>query len=641
MVGLSGVIGPDVNPHERLVADLRWTGGELTTTYSDEQLTITAGSHPYNAEPQPAWTADRAAALWLWGDVWGFDRPDDTAYVLPDESPAAFCASLYEDYGLEFVQGLNGNFVGIVYDTATRTVTFFTDRLGTRPLHYAQTADGIVFSTNIQSLPFHPAVEPAFDLEYLAEYFTLQRSFGVKTPIRGVELLHPGSLSTVSLDDGSLTVERYWQPVYDPIDRPRSYFATRLADLLERAAAERTNPDTTYGLLLSGGSDSRLTLAALSRADCDIHAYHLNDWWNREAEIAYRVVKTADVTFTYLCRDREYQASMLPSTPRISTFSGYFNQVHAGGFMDDIAGEVDVLFTGHYGDMLFKGNHLPTWSIDLDDLGSFDLPIEKPVTSLDELVASRTTREAPAYIADALERSIREIYAADVTRRNGRVVDHGIEYPSLREATLCSRYPLTNGTSHFFYYGLTQMMPSGTLFLDNRLIDLFLSIPIGYLIRGNLIGQSLDELHPSLAAIPHANASIPLAYPSGGQWLSKLVTAFRRRHVTRSPTEPHWTHGPWSDYGELIRSQDFIREALDEHERLIRRLPFLSWEGVNACYDAHLNGEDHVAALYTLVTFLEMPATQRIGEAVGRPRPEALEEQNTDRSERDRLQGTR
>lgn len=607
MVGIWGTIGTEPRVTEEMTADLRWTGSESTNEYTDGDVTIGIATHP--SESSPIWKGNDAT-VWLWGSVWGFDGPD--GYTVSDDPPAAYCGSLYEEYGLDFVSGLNGTFVGVVHDRSEGRVSLFTDRLGSRAIHYSETADGgLVFSTNVQSLPLQPAVETGFDVEYLAEYFSLQRSFGVKTPLQGVELLQPGSITTVPLDGATVETERYWTPSYDPVDEPRSYFVRRLAETLTRAVEERTDPDTEYGLLLSGGSDSRLTLAALTAADRDVRAYHLADWVNPEARIARRVATAADVPITLLRRGREYQANALKETPRAGNFVGYFNQIHAAGFEETLREDVEYLFTGHYGDMLFKGNHIPTRTIELDGLGSFPVPIGTDTGTVEEYIDGRVS-EAPSYIRDALSRDMHDVYAANVSREGEGIVDHGVAYDSLDEAILCSRCPLTNGTSQFFYHGTLQMMPSGTPYLDNRLIDLFLSTPTSYLLRGNLIGEAIEYLDSDLAKIPHGSTNVPLSYPSTIQQAGRIATAFKRRHLSEPLDEPHWTAGPWTDHAELIRSQGFVRETIDEHEDLIRSLPFMSWAGVNECYQDHLDGEDNLAALYTLVTFLRMPVTRRI-----------------------------
>ena len=606
MVGLCGMVGTTA-PITDLVSELCWNGDEIVHEDSDGNIAIASVTHPSDVDTGHAETDDGRVSVHLWGSVWGFDGPD--GYTSIKEPATESCVSLYETHGIDFVAGLNGNFVGAVHDQRQDRLHLFTDRLGTRPLHLAETDHGLAFSSNIQSLPLVPSVDTDFDTDYLAEYFALKRVFGVKTPLKSVEKTQPGSVTTVSPSDGSVETERYWLPRHDPLDQSRSYFVRRLAATLRTAVAERTRPDQTYGVLLSGGSDSRLVLAALSSLDRSVRAYHLNEWWNREATIAARAATAADAEFRFLTRDREYQARALAIQSRLSNFVGYFNQAHAAGFADVLRDEVDLLFTGHYSDMLFKGNHLAKYGIDLKGLGSFDLPIEKPVENIETFVENRIA-PVPPYLD--VSSSMRDIYLDNVRRDGRRVTDHGVEYPTMREATLASRCPLTNGTSQFFYYSTEQMMPSGTPFLDNRLIDLFLSIPIRYLLRGDLINGATKLLAPSLADLPHARGTVPIRYPFGIQRVGEIATQFTHRHFWDTPEQPHWTHGPWTDHSELIRSHDFIRDTLDDHKDTIRSLPFLRWDGVEQSYEAHQAGEDRMKELYTLSTFLQMPIIGRL-----------------------------
>lgn len=606
MVGICGMVG-ETSSMDDLVSELRWNGDEVVHENNDGSVAIASVTHPSRADDGYGEAADGRVSVHLWGAVWGFDGPD--GYTPVDEPAAKYCASLYETHGIDFVTGLNGNFVGSIRDERQDRLYLFTDRLGTRPLHLADTDHGLAFSTDVQSLPLVPSVNTGFDTDYVAEYFALKRVFGVKTPLEGVEKTQPGSVTTVSLSDGDVETERYWLPQYDPEDESRSYFVRRLAATLRTAVADRIRSDGTYGLLLSGGSDSRLVLAAFSSLDRSVRAYHLNEWWNREANIAARVATTADAEFQFLSRDRGYQARALATQPQLSNFVGYFNQAHAAGFADVFRDEVDTLFTGHYSDMMFKGNHLATYNVDLGRLGSFDLPVEKPVESIEAFVENRVA-SIPSYLD--VSSSMRDIYLDNVSRDGLRVIDHGVEYPTMREATLASRCPLTNGTSQFFYYSTEQMMPSGTPFLDNRLIDLFLSIPIRYLLRGDLVNGATKLLAPDLADLPHARGVVPIRYPYVFQRLGELTAQFGHRHLRADPEHAHWTHGPWTNHSGLIRSHDFVRDTLDDHEETIRALPFLRWDGVEHCYEAHQAGEDRMKELYTLSTFLQMPIVERL-----------------------------
>ena len=638
MTGLCGTVNADTTHLDELGRDLAYNGDERVASFTADGVGIAAVCHPTDDSTQSTETPD--VVVRLWGSIWG-DETDD-GYVTVDEDAETYCARRYREDGLSFLDGLNGSFAGALYDVDEGTLSIFTDRMGTRPIHYYHDEPGdatlvgnhtegghtpLVFSTSIQSLPLHPDVSTDFDEDYLAEYFALKRSYGLKTPLKGVERLHPASVMTVDVADGSTTTERYWTPHYDPVDVSRERLAERLAETMKAVVADRTRADATYGLLLSGGSDSRLVLAAFDALDQPVRTYHLNEWRNREARIAERAADVVGADHQLLVRDESYQARSLDTAPRFANFVGYFNQHHAGGFAETLRDECDTLFTGHFGDTVFKGDHVRTPTVDLGRLGSFELPLDRTTRSLDDLVDERVS-PAPEYLTTSTD--VESIYYDNVVQRGRTVVDHGVEFPSIREATVCCAHQLTNDGSQFFYHATAQMLPSGTPFLDNRLVDLFLQIPEKHLLRGDLINRATERLSPELADIPHGRGLAPIRYPFAIHWTSELARDFVKRY--RPDESTYRSDGPWTDHHTLIRTHPFVRQVIEANEERIKSLPFLSWEGVQACYRAHERGADRMKALYTLVTFLQMPLLDRLGFEVGevddRERP--LESGDTD-----------
>jgi asparagine synthase (glutamine-hydrolysing) len=612
MTGLCGIVNADISHLDELAGDLAYNGDERVASFTADDVGIASVCHLAVDSTQSTETPD--VTVRLWGSIWG-DQTGD-GYVTVDDDAETYCARRYREDGLSFLDGLNGSFAGALYDADAGSLSIFTDRMGTRPIHYYhdetapadESGDGpLVFSTSIQSLPLHPDVSTDFDEDYLAEYFALKRSYGLKTPLKGVERLHPASVMTVDVADGSTTTDRYWTPHYDPVDVSRERLAERLAETMKAVVADRTRDDATYGLLLSGGSDSRLVLAAFDALDQPVRTYHLNEWRNREARIAERAADVVGADHQLLVRDESYQARSLDTAPRFANFVGYFNQHHAGGFAETLREECDVLFTGHFGDTVFKGDHVRTLTVDLGGFGSFALPVSRPIRSIDDLVDERVS-PAPEYLTTSTD--IESIYYDNIGQRGRTVVDHGVEYPSIREATVCCAHQLTNDGSQFFYHATAQMLPSGTPFLDNRLVDLFLQIPEKHLLRGDLINRATELLSPELADIPHGRGLVPIRYPFAIHWTSELVRDFVKRY--RPDESTYRSDGPWTDHHNLIRNHPFVRQVIEANEERIKSLPFLSWEGVQACYRAHERGADRMKALYTLVTFLQMPLLDRL-----------------------------
>jgi len=479
MVGLCGVLGEREYGIDRMAADLRWTGEEVAASYAEEGVAVESVHHPRPEYKQPATTGIETGTdtlVWAWGDVWGFNGPE--GYRPRQESDARttaeFCARRYDDYGISFAVGLNGTFAAVIYDRNQRTVFVLTDRLGTHPVYYARPKpETFVFSTRVQSLPIHPAVESGFDVEYLYEYFALGRVGGVKTPFTDVEELPPSSITTFDLDTGTTEIERYWQPEYEPLDRPFSYFADRFVDRFEAALDDRIDPDLTYGLLLSGGSDARAILAGVDDA-VDLHTYHATGWRSRETRVAERLAAAADREFRVLQRDRDHHRRMLEETPRIMNFQGRFNEAHIVGFDDQLHEEVDVLVSGLAGDTLFREHAFPPIELDISPLGVVPLPIARRTKSVDNHI-DRFADELPEYLATPPR--LREILERNI-ELGETVVDHGIPCRSLRELVFYDDfYPFSN-KSDFFYHALEQVMPHWTPFLDSCLVDLALRVPV-------------------------------------------------------------------------------------------------------------------------------------------------------------------
>ncbi|MFC7046708.1 asparagine synthase-related protein [Halobacteriaceae archaeon GCM10025711] len=614
MVGIAGVLGTQNGSLDRLTDDLAWRPTDETSVrFEDDRFALAGSFHSLLTADPPAEAADGDVLIWVWGDVYGHGTGDAYSPRRGDPAGSArYCAKLYDALGMDFVAGLNGDFALVVYDRTEHAVSFVTDRVGTHPVFYARPGeDELVFSSNSQRLPCYEGVDASFDLPYLYEYLQLRRVFGVETPLEGVRELPPGSVVTVSLDDLSTETWRYWTPTYDPVDKPYSAFEDEFVDTVRTVLDEWTRDDLEYGVLLSGGSDSRLVRAAMDGPTTD---YHIADWMSREATVAKRVADTVGDEFRLLERDESYEAAALERNPKLSNFSGWFDQAYFTGFDDEVADEVDVLVSGLYADMLFAGGPLATRSVSLGSLGNVTLPSHRPIDSLAEFTSfkAKDAVEPLPYVEDGFD--IEAVLADNVRWDGDGVVNHGVRYESLRDLVMYGDYvPMGGDTDAIFSRSLMQMRPYRTPFLDNRLLDLQSRIPTRYFLRRNLVHDAIDRLSPALADIPHARTGIPLNYPFLVEFVGGNLNNFRRKHLFEQPA-PRWylDHKPWPDRNALLCSHDFAVETLRRNEDLLRDLPALDYDAALECYRSHLDGDDMTTVLYSLLTLLQMPVTEAV-----------------------------
>lgn len=619
MVGTCGVIGNDRYSIDGMAESLAWTGEERVSRYDDSEFAIRGFTHPSRRGTNPG-RADRGDALvWIWGNVIGYRR--DGAYRSrdPTDEPApTYCARRYDEHGLEFVRRLNGDFVGIVYDRERSLVSVFTDRLGTWPIHHTETADGaVVFSSHIQSLEGYPPLSLEFDEEYVVQHLSWRGGpYGIKTPLRDVEMFHPGAVTTYDIDDGSVTRETYWRPTFPTDGEFDSYseFVDAFVDRFLASVADRTlDRSKEYGILLSGGSDSRLVLGALDD-DIDLTAYHMGDWMSKEVRTAERLAMQRDIDFRFLRRDPEYFRRVLERSPKMWNFRQLFNQAWAEGFIDEIRSEVDVLFTGHFSDTLFKGTFVPTRHVSLGPFGPFDTSLELPISSLEGFDSELGPRKAEYIDSDV---DLSEVLDRNIARTDSGVTSYGIRFDSFRDLAL-GRHHVPATTDPLFRQSLRENLELQMPMCDNRLLDLWVRMPTRFKLRRDVVNAAVAEVDPDLAAVPHASSGVAVKRSHAIHRLGSLpMNALRLLSPFEAIPADHVSHHPWGNHSELIRKQSYVEDAIYESEDVIRSLPFLDWESVVECYRAHLDGDDNTKYLYRLVTFLKAPITRQIADSTG------------------------
>jgi asparagine synthase (glutamine-hydrolysing) len=178
---------------------------------------------------------------------------------------------LYEDLGPACLPRLNGQFAIAIWDARDRRLFLARDRLGVRPLFYAQVADGLVFGSEIKTLLADPLVRAEIDPIALEQVFTYWCALSPRTIFRGIMELPPGHWVTVG--EGGLEIQKYWTLDFPPASaldgagasarREEDYLA-EFRELLVDAAKIRLRADVPVGSYLSGGLDSS-TIASIIR----------------------------------------------------------------------------------------------------------------------------------------------------------------------------------------------------------------------------------------------------------------------------------------------------------------------------------------------------------------------------------------
>jgi len=176
----------------------------------------------------------------------------------------------FEEWGDDCFRRLDGMFGLALWDTRTRALWLARDRFGEKPLFYSQLAgpDGgrgkLVFASELKSLLAVPGFRPEVDPEAVRAYV----SFGyVPTPgsiFRGVRKLPPGH--RLRFVDGQIDIRAYYTLELGPkLTLSEAEAEEQLCGLLDEAVKSRLVSDVPFGAFLSGGLDSSVVVALMSR----------------------------------------------------------------------------------------------------------------------------------------------------------------------------------------------------------------------------------------------------------------------------------------------------------------------------------------------------------------------------------------
>ncbi len=161
---------------------------------------------------------------------------------------------------------LRGMFAFAVWDSMERVLYCARDRLGVKPLVYAQTDRGFLFSSEIQGLfALAPELSRRPDYQAIDHYLTFQY---IPAPMSGFEAIRklPPAHAMVVKDGRIQRLFRYWD--VDPFKQSRISFGEAceaIREMVLESTRLRLVADVPLGAFLSGGVDSSITVAAMAR----------------------------------------------------------------------------------------------------------------------------------------------------------------------------------------------------------------------------------------------------------------------------------------------------------------------------------------------------------------------------------------
>jgi len=566
-----------------------------------------------NPDPQPIFNEDRSLLIAMDGEV--FDYGEQKIKLIHkghkfkfENNDAEYCLHFYEEMGKDAFKEFNGSFCMIIYDKATHEIALVSDRFSSHPIFYALLDNGmLLFSTQISSLLQSHKIKRELDISAVFEFFTFQRVLGTKTFYKNIKALPPATV--LYYKDGIISLAPYWEMRYRAEKHRRQYYVDALAKAIKKSMERRTRGKQRFGLLLSGGLDSRTVLAASEK---DMECFTVGDFKNQEVKIAKRIAKAKGCKHFFLKRDLDHYINIADKAVEVGDGMYPFIHAHYIGIFDKIQEKCDILFHGFLLERLFRGTDLPHYNFKflgknvftvLEKLSNKDLTykiIEKLKYSLyQENPQQLFSRTYKPILDNVLINSVNDILEetkSDCANIYDRFIWFDIHYNS-------------NFPSFLFKKSIMSFIDDRSVAFDNDLMELHLKMPLNIRDNAKIWKKALVKLDPKIAAIADANTGYSPLIPECLEWLlvlsRKIINKFYALIVRQTP-HPSYTQGSWPNFAELIRYNEnmkkLINDTIMDPECIDPKI--FNTQRIKEMFEEHLNRKNNCEDfLFLLLTF--------------------------------------
>ena len=179
-------------------------------------------------------------------------------HLFRSSSDSEVVVHAYEEYGEDFLLKLEGMFALALWDSRKRKLILSRDRIGIKPLYYAQTSNRLIFASEIKAILRDTSVRREVNEASFWRYLAFQCDISNETMFKGIYKLEPGSL--LILENNELVIKKYWSLGKGGLEKTSE---DQVSAALVNAVNSHLVSDVPVGVLLSGGLDSSSIVAIM------------------------------------------------------------------------------------------------------------------------------------------------------------------------------------------------------------------------------------------------------------------------------------------------------------------------------------------------------------------------------------------
>ena len=222
-----------------------------------------AGGH------QPMTSPDGSKTIIFNGEIYNFPELKkslvERGHSFKTNCDTEVLLRLFEEMGPSALNHLNGMFAFAVYDRNTGDLFLARDRIGIKPLYYLELPGRLLFASEAKAILHYRDWSPTLNPRAIHDYLALRYVPGDRVVFNEIRRLPAGHYMTYR--QGHTEIRQYWSPPYHdgPYSPRDADYEDEFEELLTASVRRRLISDVSFGAYLSGGLDSSVIVALMSR----------------------------------------------------------------------------------------------------------------------------------------------------------------------------------------------------------------------------------------------------------------------------------------------------------------------------------------------------------------------------------------
>jgi asparagine synthase (glutamine-hydrolysing) len=230
---------------------------------------------------QPFYNEDGSVCVTYNGEIFNFPEIKQSlekqGHIFTSHTDTEVLVHGYEQWGTKMLEQLNGQFAFCIFDKKRNLLFLARDRLGIKPLYYYCDDKRFIFGSELKVF-LKSDIKKQLNQNAMDYYMLFGNTPFDQSIIEGVKKLPAGCMMIYDLSAKKIArLDRYWTISFaEQLDCGQEDIEKEIVQRLDKAVKMQLISDVPLGAFLSGGLDSSILVAIMSKYVKDLKTFSIS-----------------------------------------------------------------------------------------------------------------------------------------------------------------------------------------------------------------------------------------------------------------------------------------------------------------------------------------------------------------------------